>query len=106
MYGLAGSRGFLNISLAPCAVMTTRFLTSTDPSLIGVKTIGVAAIAIPATLTELLDAAGLEPDSFEGPLHLGPGMPPHALWARSARVSRADVAGGADVAGMNDTAIA
>jgi hypothetical protein len=45
MYGSAGSSGFRNISLAPCAVMTTRFLTSTDPSLIGVKIIGFAAIA-------------------------------------------------------------
>ena len=51
MYGLAGSSGFLNISLAPWAVMTTRFLTSTDPSLIGVKTIGVAAIAFRPTFT-------------------------------------------------------
>lgn len=51
MYGSAGSLGFLNISLAPCAVMTTLFLTSTDPSVIGVKSIGVAAIAFRATFT-------------------------------------------------------
>jgi diacylglycerol O-acyltransferase len=41
------------------------------------------AAAIPAALTELLDAAGLEPDSFDVPLHLGPGMPPQARWVRS-----------------------
>ena len=49
MYGSAGSSGFRNISLAPCAVMTTRFLTSTDPSLIGVRIIGVDAIAFRST---------------------------------------------------------
>ena len=51
MYGSAGSSGFLNISLAPCAVMTTLFLTSTDPSLIGVKIIGVEAIAFRSIFT-------------------------------------------------------
>jgi diacylglycerol O-acyltransferase len=58
------------------------------------------AAAIPAALTELLEAAGLEPDSVDLPFHLGPGMPPHAQWVRSGPAPHADVAG------MNDTAIA
>jgi hypothetical protein len=66
--------------------------------------------AIPSALTELLEAAGLEPDSFDVPLHLGPGMPPHAQWVRSGPASHADVDGldvdGMDVDGMDDTAIA
>ena len=64
------------------------------------------AAAIPAALTELLDAAGLEPDSFDVPLHLGPGMPPQARWARNGPVAHTDVEGVSDAAGMNDTAIA
>jgi hypothetical protein len=58
------------------------------------------AAAIPAALTELLDAAGLESDPFDVPLHLGPGMPPNARWVRSGPASHPDGAG------MNDTALA
>jgi hypothetical protein len=68
------------------------------------------AAAIPSALTELLEAAGLEPDSFDVPLHLGPGMPPHAHWVRSDPVAHADADAvadaAADVGEMNDTAIA
>jgi diacylglycerol O-acyltransferase / wax synthase len=42
------------------------------------------AAAIPIALTELLDAAGIESDAFDVPLHLGPGMPATAHWLRSA----------------------
>src|SRR5690348_17612388 len=45
MYGVAGSSGFLNISLAPWAVITTRFLTSTDPSLMGDRIIDAEVTA-------------------------------------------------------------
>src|SRR5580692_5741994 len=45
MYGVAGRSGFLNISLAPCAVMTTRFLTSTGPSLMGDRIIDAEVTA-------------------------------------------------------------
>jgi hypothetical protein len=71
------------------------------------------AAAIPAALTELLEAAGLEPGPFDVPLHLGPGMPPQAHWVRSGLASDsgsdsdsdADADADAD-AGINDTAIA
>jgi WS/DGAT/MGAT family acyltransferase len=53
------------------------------------------AAAVPAALTELMVAAGLEPESFDVPLHLGPGMPPNARWSRVAARSE-----------MKDTAIA
>jgi hypothetical protein len=55
------------------------------------------ASAIPHALTELMEAAGLESEPFDVPLHLGPGMPPNARWIRSA---------GAPSAAENDTAIA
>jgi len=42
------------------------------------------AAAIPHALTELMDAAGLEPEPFDVPIHLGPGMPPTANWVRAA----------------------
>jgi WS/DGAT/MGAT family acyltransferase len=38
------------------------------------------AAAIPAALDELMAAAGLEPQPFDIPLHLGPGMPAPAVW--------------------------
>ncbi|HUC04635.1 MAG TPA: wax ester/triacylglycerol synthase family O-acyltransferase [Acidimicrobiales bacterium] len=41
------------------------------------------AAAIPHALTELMEAAGLEPEPFDVPLHLGPGMPATARWLRS-----------------------
>jgi diacylglycerol O-acyltransferase / wax synthase len=58
------------------------------------------AAAIPAALAELLDAAGLEAEPFEVPLHLGPGMPPHAHWVRSGPAAQPDGVG------ANDTVIA
>jgi diacylglycerol O-acyltransferase / wax synthase len=42
------------------------------------------AAAIPHALTELMEAAGLEPQPFDVPIHLGPGMPPTANWIRTA----------------------
>ncbi len=41
------------------------------------------AAAIPAALSELLQAAGLREDAFDVPLHVGPGMPPTAHWVRT-----------------------
>jgi WS/DGAT/MGAT family acyltransferase len=38
------------------------------------------AAAIPAALTELMEAAGLVPEPFDVPMDLGPGMPPLAQW--------------------------
>jgi WS/DGAT/MGAT family acyltransferase len=46
------------------------------------------AAAIPHALTELMDAAGLESEPFDVPIHLGPGMPPTARWIRSAASER------------------
>jgi diacylglycerol O-acyltransferase / wax synthase len=40
------------------------------------------AAAIPAALSELLAAAGLDEDPFDVPLHVGPGMPTAARWIR------------------------
>ena len=42
------------------------------------------AAAIPHALTELMEAAGLESQPFDVPIHLGPGMPPTANWVRAA----------------------
>jgi diacylglycerol O-acyltransferase len=42
------------------------------------------AAAIPHALTELMEAAGLESQPFDVPIHLGPGMPPTAHWVRAA----------------------
>jgi hypothetical protein len=42
------------------------------------------AAAVPHALTELMEAAGLESQPFDVPIHLGPGMPPTANWVRSA----------------------
>jgi WS/DGAT/MGAT family acyltransferase len=58
------------------------------------------ATAIPAALTDLMGAAGLEPDSFDVPLHLGPGMPALAHWVRHGATAHAGAAP------MKDTAIA
>ena len=41
------------------------------------------AAAIPAALSELMHAAGLEEERFDIPLHMGPGMPPTAHWVRA-----------------------
>jgi WS/DGAT/MGAT family acyltransferase len=48
------------------------------------------AAAIPHALTELMEAAGLESQPFDVPIHLGPGMPPTARWIRSAAAMEAD----------------
>ena len=45
------------------------------------------AAAVPQALTELMEAAGLEPEPFDVPIHLGPGMPPTANWIRAAAAS-------------------
>jgi diacylglycerol O-acyltransferase / wax synthase len=58
------------------------------------------AAAIPSALGELLEAAGLEPEPFDVPLHLGPGMPTLAHWVRSGPAAHAEVPD------VNDTAIA
>jgi diacylglycerol O-acyltransferase / wax synthase len=51
------------------------------------------AAAVPHALTELMEAAGLEPQPFDVPIHLGPGMPPTANWVRSAASVDEDAAG-------------
>src|SRR6202034_1756277 len=51
------------------------------------------AAAIPRALTELMEAAGLEPQPFDVPIHLRPGMPPTANWVRTAASLRAEEAG-------------
>jgi diacylglycerol O-acyltransferase / wax synthase len=51
------------------------------------------AAAIPHALTDLMEAAGLESQPFDVPIHLGPGMPPSAQWIRSAAAVEADAAG-------------
>jgi len=48
------------------------------------------ASAIPHALTELMEAAGLEPEPFDVPIHLGPGMPATARWVRTAASAEAD----------------
>jgi diacylglycerol O-acyltransferase / wax synthase len=55
------------------------------------------AAAIPSALSELMEAAGLEPEPFDVPLHLGPGMPAGARWIRPVDPSPS---------GIRDTAIA
>jgi WS/DGAT/MGAT family acyltransferase len=42
------------------------------------------AAAIPHALTEMMEAAGLESQPFDVPIHLGPGMPPTANWIQTA----------------------
>ncbi len=48
------------------------------------------AAAVPHALSELMDAAGLEPEPFDVPIHLGPGMPPTANWIRAAASAEAE----------------
>jgi WS/DGAT/MGAT family acyltransferase len=45
------------------------------------------AAAIPHALSELMEAAGLEPEPFDVPIHLGPGMPETANHIGAASVS-------------------
>jgi len=49
---------------------------------------------VPHALTELMEAAGLESEPFDVPIHLGPGMPPTANWIRSAVAPDAEAATG------------
>jgi hypothetical protein len=51
------------------------------------------AAAIPHALTELMEAAGLESEPFDVPIHLGPGMPATATWIRSAASVQAEAPG-------------
>ncbi len=51
------------------------------------------AAAVPHALTEMMEAAGLEPEPFDVPIHLGPGMPPTANWVRSAATPGAEAPG-------------
>ncbi len=51
------------------------------------------AAAIPHALTELMEAAGLESQPFDVPIHLGPGMPPTANWIRAAASVEAEATG-------------
>jgi diacylglycerol O-acyltransferase / wax synthase len=51
------------------------------------------AAAVPHALTELMEAAGLEPEPFDVPIHLGPGMPPTANWVRSGASAEAGATG-------------
>jgi diacylglycerol O-acyltransferase / wax synthase len=53
------------------------------------------AAAIPHALTELMEAAGLESQPFDVPIHLGPGMPPTANWIRTEASQRAEMEGSA-----------
>ncbi len=51
------------------------------------------AAAVPAALTELMEAAGLESEPFDVPIHLGPGMPSTANWVRTAGAAPEERAG-------------
>ena len=52
------------------------------------------AAAVPHALNELLEAAGLEPEPFDVPLHLGPGMPDNANWIRAATPTQTQTGSG------------
>ena len=54
------------------------------------------AAAVPDALRELMEAAGLEPEPFDVPIHLGPGMPPNANWLRAADHDRPTTSGPAE----------
>jgi diacylglycerol O-acyltransferase / wax synthase len=51
------------------------------------------AAAIPHALTELMQAAGLAPEPFDVPIHLGPGMPDTARWTRTTASVDAETTG-------------
>ena len=53
----------------------------------------------PAALTELMEAAGLEPEPFDVPIHLGPGMPPTARPLATAPAGRGAPNGGREPTG-------
>jgi diacylglycerol O-acyltransferase / wax synthase len=90
---LGGSRMLGMFPLGP--VMDGMGLNITIMSNLGVLYWGLAsdaravprlwdiAAAVPHALTELMEAAGFEPQPFDVPIHLGPGMPPTANWIRS-----------------------
>jgi WS/DGAT/MGAT family acyltransferase len=90
---LGGSRMLGMFPLGP--VMDGMGLNITIMSNLGVLYWGLAsdaravprlwdiAAAVPHALTELMEAAGLESQPFDVPIHLGPGMPPTANWIHS-----------------------
>ena len=90
---LGGSRMLGMFPLGP--VMDGMGLNITIMSNLGVLYWGLAsdaravprlwdiAAAVPHALTELMEAAGLESQPFDVPIHLGPGMPPTANWIRT-----------------------
>ena len=100
---LGGSRLLGMFPLGP--VMDGMGLNITIMSYLGVLYWGLAsdaravprlwdiAAAVPHALTELMEAAGLEPEPFDVPIHLGPGMPPTANWIRSAVAPEAKATG-------------
>ncbi len=100
---LAGSQLLGMFPLGP--VMDGMGLNITIMSYLGVLYWGLAsdsravprlwdvAAAIPHALSELMAAAGLEPEPFDVPIHLGPGMPPSAQWIRSAASGKAEAPG-------------
>jgi diacylglycerol O-acyltransferase / wax synthase len=51
------------------------------------------AAAIPHALSELMEAAGLAPEPFDVPIHLGPGMPESARWVRADASADAETTG-------------
>jgi diacylglycerol O-acyltransferase len=100
---LGGSRMLGMFPLGP--VMDGMGLNITIMSYMGVLYWGLAsdaravprlwdiAAAIPHALTELMEAAGLESEPFDVPIHLGPGMPATANWIRSAASAGAEATG-------------
>ena len=53
------------------------------------------AAAIPAALSELMQAAGLDEEAFDVPMHMGAGMPPSARWARTSTATPVQMSGAA-----------
>ncbi len=100
---LGGSRMLGMFPLGP--VMDGMGLNITIMSYMGVLYWGLAsdaravprlwdvAAAIPHALTELMEAAGLAPEPFDVPLHLGPGMPETARRIRTAASEDAETSG-------------
>jgi diacylglycerol O-acyltransferase len=64
------------------------------------------AAAVPFALSDLMEAAGLESEPFDVPIHLGPGMPPQAHWVRSFASQRDGQAADIAAAPVTETATA
>jgi diacylglycerol O-acyltransferase / wax synthase len=64
------------------------------------------AAAVPLALAELMEAAGLESEPFNVPIHLGPGMPAQAHWVRSSASLLDGQAAQDDGAAVTETATA